>query len=304
MSTNNFHHAAIIGKTSINNQISTAEIRNYSAVLRQIIDCIKNTNAKVSIESNTAINLALTDLPTLPMPELAETCDVAIVVGGDGTMLNAARQLANLNVQLPLIGVHQGRLGFMVDITMENLQVALPAMLKGQYIKDIRHLMRAQIINDKKIQFDSLALNDVAIHRGCISGIIELRVEVDGHFVCTQRADGIVVSSATGSSAYALSAGGALMHPTVSGWIIVPVAPHRLSSRPIVLNDNSTVQLEVLGYRPATVSCDAQEHGELTANSHVLIRRAKQTVCLLHPKGWSYFDTLREKLHWNKEGSS
>lgn len=300
MHTKQFHHAAIIGKPIPDNPLSAAELSTYTAVLQQVADCVARSNVRVSIESNTAAYLGHSSLPALSMPELAQQCDVAIVVGGDGTMLGAARHVASLNAQLPLIGVNQGRLGFMVDITLQTLATTLPAMLQGDYVQDQRHLLHAQVLHNEHIVLDSLALNDVAINRGSIAGMIELRVEVDGHFVCNQRADGMVVSSATGSSAYALSAGGALMHPAVAGWIIVPVAPHTLSSRPIVLNDNSTVQLEVLGHRPATVSCDAQAHGQLTEGSRVLIQRANQTVCLLHPNGWSYFDTLREKLHWNK----
>lgn len=303
MHTNQFHHAAIIGKPVPDSPLSAAEFNAYTAVLQQVADCAARCRVQVSIESQTATHLGLTHLPTLPMHELAQTCDVAIVVGGDGTMLGAARQLASLNTQLPLIGVNQGRLGFMVDITADTLATTLPDMLHGKYIEDTRYLLQAQVVQNEQVLFESLALNDVAINRGSISGIIELRVEVDGHFVCNQRADGMVVSSATGSSAYALSAGGALMHPAVAGWIIVPVAPHTLSSRPIVLSDNSRIQLEVLGHRQASVSCDAQAHTQLTQGSRVLIERANQTVRLLHPNSWNYFDTLRTKLHWNTGGN-
>lgn len=303
MHTNQFHHAAIIGKPVPDSPLSTVELLAYTDVLQQVANCVARANVQVSIEHSTAHHLGLTQLPAIPIHTLAQTCDVAIVVGGDGTMLGAARQLASLNSQLPLIGVNQGRLGFMVDITTETLESTLPDMLRGKYIEDTRHLLRAQVVQNKKIQFESLALNDVAINRGSISGIIELRVEVDGHFVCNQRADGMVVSSATGSSAYALSAGGALMHPAVAGWIIVPVAPHTLSSRPIVLSASSRVQIEVLGHRQASVSCDAQAHTQLTQGSRVLIERATQNVRLLHPNNWNYFDTLREKLHWNKGGN-
>ena len=141
----------------------------------------------------------------------------------------------------------------------------------------------------------------MTINRESTSGMIELRVEVDGHFVCNQRADGLIVATSTGSTAYALSAGGPLMHPSIAGWVLVPIAPHTLSNRPIVISQNSCIRIEVVSPRDATANFDAQTHyAPLQPGQCVQIRRSGQSVRFLHPLNWNYFDTLREKLHWNK----
>ena len=231
--------------------------------------------------------------------EIGMRADAAIVVGGDGTMLNAARHLARHHV--PLVGINQGRLGFMTDIALDQVDSILPSMLRGAYSEDVRHLLHAQVLQGDSIVFESLALNDVTINRESTSGMIELRVEVDGHFVCNQRADGLIVATSTGSTAYALSAGGPLMHPSIAGWVLVPIAPHTLSNRPIVISQNSCIRIEVVSPRDATANFDAQTHyAPLQPGQCVQIRRSGQSVRFLHPLNWNYFDTLREKLHWNK----
>ena len=145
-------------------------------------------------------------------------------------------------------------------------------------------------------------MNDVVVNRGATSGMVELRVEVDGRFVANQRADGLIVSTSTGSTAYALSAGGPLLHPRVPGWVLAPIAPHMLSNRPIVLSDRSVVSLELVAGRDASASFDTQSLARIEHGDRILVRRAEHQVRFLHPLGWSYYDTLRRKLHWN-EGS-
>ena len=254
----------------------------------------------MSIETQIARHTGLNQhYPTLDMSELAQQCDVAVVVGGDGTMLGVARQLAGSG--LPLIGVNQGQLGFMTDVALEQVDSLLPPMLRGAYTRDWRHLLHAQVFKSDAQVFESLALNDVTINRESTSGMIELRVEVDGHFVCNQRADGLILATSTGSTAYALSAGGPLLHPDVGGWVLVPIAPHTLSNRPIVLSKNSCVHIRIVNPRTASANFDGQTHcAPLQQGDSVQIRRAEQAVCFLHPTHWNYFDTLREKLHWNK----
>ncbi|MDO4794832.1 MAG: NAD kinase [Brachymonas sp.] len=268
--------------------------------LQRVAQCIVAAGSRLSIEKQIAQYTGLDqDYPTLAIADMAQQCDVAVVVGGDGTMLGVARQLAGSG--LPLIGINQGRLGFMTDIALDQVEHLLPPMLRGACIQDQRHLLHAQVLKQGAQVFESLALNDVTINRESTSGMIELRVEVDNHFVCNQRADGLILSTATGSTAYALSAGGPLLHPEVGGWVLVPIAPHTLSNRPIVLSKHSQVHIQIVNPRAATANFDAQTHyAPLQQGDSVLIRRAEQAVCFLHPTHWNYFDTLREKLHWNK----
>ncbi len=170
---------------------------------------------------------------------MGNTCDLALVVGGDGTMLGIGRQLAQYGV--PLVGINQGRLGFITDIPLEAYRDKLQAILHGEFEEDARSLMAASVWRDGRCVFEATALNDVVVNRGGAASMIELRVEVDGHFVANQRADGLIIASSTGSTAYALSAGGPLLHPAIDGWVMAPIAPHTLSNRPIVLPAHSEV---------------------------------------------------------------
>jgi NAD+ kinase len=151
--------------------------------------------------------------------------------------------------------------------------------------------------------FDALAMNDVVVNRGAISGMVELRVEVNGHFVANQRADGLIIATPTGATAYSLSAGGPLLHPSIPGWVLVPIAPHTLSNRPIVLSDQAEVAIEIVAGRDASANFDMQSLASLLHGDRITVRRSKHSVRFLHPRGWSYFDTLRRKLHWNEGGS-
>ena len=204
---------------------------------------------------------------------------------------------------MPLIGINQGRLGFITDIALEGYQATLTPMLEGLYEVDQRPLMHAKVWRDGVCVFDALAMNDVVVNRGATSGMVELRVEVDGHFVANQRADGLIIASPTGSTAYALSAGGPVLHPSLSGWALVPIAPHTLSNRPIVLADPGEIAVELVSGRDASANFDMQSLAKLLHGDRITVRRSQHQVTFLHPKGWSYFDTLRKKLHWNEGGA-
>jgi len=223
------------------------------------------------------------------------------VVGGDGTMLGVGRRLAPF--QVPLIGINQGRLGFITDIALDRYAETLSAMLAGAYEVDDRSLMQAQVMRAGQCVFSALAMNDVVVNRGATSGMVELRVEVDGHFVANQRADGLIIATPTGSTAYALSAGGPMLHPSTPGWVLVPIAPHTLSNRPIVLSHTSEIAIEIVSGRDASANFDMQSLATLMHGDRIVVRRSEHSVRFLHPKGWTYFDTLRHKLHWNEGGS-
>jgi NAD+ kinase len=229
--------------------------------------------------------------------------DLAVAVGGDGTMLAAARQLATLDV--PVIGINQGRLGFITDIALDDFESVLAPMLRGEFVSEHRHLLHGEVIRtnaagQNETVFSAIAMNDVVVNRGATAGMVELSITVNGKFVAKQRADGLIISTPTGSTAYALSAGGSLLHPSLAGWILAPIAPHNLSNRPIVLPDDCEIVIDLLSDREASANFDMQSLANLEQGDRVVVRRAAHAAQFLHPLGWNYFDTLRHKLHWNE----
>ena len=284
-----FKKIAIIGKPGATGIVGS---------LTQLADFLQEAGIAVLFEAETARNIDREDATGLTPDQIGEEADAAIVVGGDGTMLGIARQLAPYNV--PLIGINQGRLGFMTDIPAEGMLPLLAEMLAGQLESEKRSLLEGAVLRNGEIIFRGLAFNDVVVARGSGSGMVELRVTVDGHFMYNQRSDGLIVSTPTGSTAYALSAGGPLLHPSLGGVVLVPIAPHALSNRPIVLPDSGEISIEVMAGRDCSVNFDMQSLASLEHHDCILIRRSAHSATFLHPRGWSYYDTLREKLHWNE----
>ena len=284
-----FRHVALIGKY---------QAQGSRSVLEGIAHFLNAQGCDVAIEKDTASNTGLTQFPILDVVAIGAQCDLALVVGGDGTMLGIGRLLAKFGV--PLIGINQGRLGFITDIAFEDYQTVLAPMLRGDFEEDRRWMMQAQVMRDGRCVFNATAMNDVVVNRGATSGMVELRVEVDGRFVANQRADGLIIASPTGSTAYALSAGGPLMHPSIAGWILVPIAPHTLSNRPIVLSDTGEITVEIVAGRDASANFDMQSLASLMLGDRITVKRSEYQMRFLHPRGWSYFDTLRKKLHWNE----
>ncbi len=287
-----FHHVALIGK------YHGANAGSSRVILEEIAHFLAAQGCDVALERDTAQSSGIAHYGALDVDAIGAQCDLALVVGGDGTMLGFGRQLARYGV--PLIGINQGRLGFITDIALEHYRSVLPPMLQGDYEEDHRSLMHAKVWRDGHCVFDTLAMNDVVVNRGATSGMVELRVEVDGHFVANQRADGLIIATPTGSTAYALSAGGPLLHPSIPGWVLVPIAPHTLSNRPIVLADPVEIAIEVVAGRDASANFDMQSLASLLHGDRITVRRSQHHVRFLHPRGWSYFDTLRRKLHWNE----
>jgi NAD+ kinase len=284
-----FRHVALIGKY---------HAQGSRSALEDIANFLGTQGCEVAIEQDTASNTGLTQFPTLDTAGIGAHCDLALVVGGDGTMLGIGRLLAQFGI--PLVGINQGRLGFITDIAFEGYQNTLIPMLRGEYEEDRRWMMQAKVVRDGRCVFSATAMNDVVVNRGATSGMVELRVEVDGRFVANQRADGLIIASPTGSTAYALSAGGPLLHPSIAGWVLAPIAPHTLSNRPIVLSDSGEIAIEVVAGRDASANFDMQSLASLLHGDRITVRRSEHQMRFLHPKGWSYFDTLRKKLHWNE----
>ncbi|MDR3371198.1 NAD kinase [Rhodoferax sp.] len=291
-----FQLVALFGKYQTSS--SSAAIASSRAALEAVTHFLNAQGCDVVLEADTASNMDMVGYPALTMKQIGEQCDLGMVVGGDGTMLGIGRQLASFGV--PLIGINQGRLGFITDIPYDSFETCLSKMLRGDYVEDHRSLMNGRVMRDGHCVYTAMALNDVVVNRGATSGMVELRVEVDGHFVANQRADGLIIASPTGSTAYALSSGGPLLHPSIPGWVMVPIAPHTLSNRPIVLANTSHIAIEIVAGRDASASFDQQSLASLMHGDRIEVTRSNHHVRFLHPKGWSYFDTLREKLHWNE----
>ncbi len=302
--TSRFAHVALIGRYPSSGRSQGGSLQDS---IEAIAGFLGSQGCRVSIaqlengsETEDAPQLS-TRWPTLTVPQIGAQCDLGLVVGGDGTMLGIGRQLAQFN--LPLIGINHGRLGFVTDIRLENYEAVLTPMLAGEFEEEHRSLMHGQVMREGRCVFDALAMNDVVVNRGATSGMVELRVSVGHHFVANQRADGLIIASPTGSTAYALSAGGPLLHPAIPGWVLVPIAPHTLSNRPIVLPDADEISIELVAGRDASANFDMQSLASLTLGDRIVVRRSELRVRFLHPTGWSYFDTLRRKLHWNEGGS-
>lgn len=289
-----FRHAALVGKY---------QARGIRAVLEDVAHLLVRAGLDVSLEADTALNTGMTDYPALSIKEIGQQCDVAIVLGGDGTMLAIARELARFNI--PLIGINQGRLGFITDIQLKDVATAVPLILSGQYEEEHRAMLEGAVLRphsggELEAIYEDFAINEVVVSRGATAGMVEVRAEVDGQFIANYRADGLIVASPTGSSAYAMSAGGPILHPALGGWVIVPIASHTLSNRPIVIPDTGTVTIEIVAGRDASMNFDMQSLASLLHGDRVTVRRSAYTVRFLHPQGWNYYATLRRKLRWNE----
>ena len=297
--TTKFQHVALIGKYQAASASSSGD--STREALEAIAHFLELQGCEVSLEAETARNTGLVRYPALSVDDIGKRCDLGLVVGGDGTRLGIGRRLARYGT--PLIGINQGRLGFITDIPFDAYKATLPSMLQGEYEEDFRPLMHAKVVRDERVVFDALAMNDVVVNRGATSGMVELRVEVGGRLVANQRADGLIIASPTGSTAYSLSAGGPMLHPSIPGWVLVPIAPHTLSNRPIVLSDATEVAVEVVSGRDASANFDMQSLASLLHGDRILVNRSEHRVKFLHPRGWNYFATLRKKLRWNEGGS-
>jgi NAD+ kinase len=263
-----------------------------------IVDYLQGAGYRVVFEAETAAHLGLAGIEAMNVADIGATACAAIVMGGDGTMLGIARQLAPYDV--PLIGINQGRLGFMTDIPTERMIPVLDDILHGKSKAEKRTLLEGRVMRAGVMITCGLAVNDVVVARGAGAGMVELKVTVDGHFMYNQRSDGLIIATPTGSTAYALSAGGPLLHPSLSGIVLVPIAPHALSNRPIVVPDSSEIVIEIVSGRDVSVNFDMQTFASLAHGDQITISRSPNRITFLHPEGWSYYDTLREKLHWNE----
>ena len=282
-----FRHAALVGKH---------QAEGIRPVLEDIATFLAQQGLKVSLERQTALSTKVDVNGALSPAEIGAQCDLAIVVGGDGTMLGIARELARYDV--PLVGINQGRLGFITDVPVDHVREALEPLIAGDFEEEHRAMLEGEVWRDGRRIFEGLSMNDVVVSRGAMAGMVELRVDIGDEFVANLRADGLIIASPTGSTAYALSAGGPILHPGIAGFVLVPIASHTLSNRPIVLPDAGVIRIEIVAGKDASANFDMQGVTSLLHGDQVRVRRSEHRVRFLHPRGWSYYATLRRKLRW------
>ena len=263
--------------------------------LQTLAGYLQQIGTDIRLDEGIADLLGDSGHPVLTRSGLAQDCDLAIIVGGDGTLLNAARSLAEADTAV--LGVNLGRLGFLVDVSPDEMTHQLDQIMAGNFSQEDRSLLHATVSRDGQVLTENTALNDVIVHKRDIARMIELDTWIDGHFLNTNRSDGLIVATPTGSTAYALSGGGPIVHPRLAAITLVPICPHTLSNRPVVIDDASIIEIVLHeGTLEATVSCDGQVSQPLQAGDHVTVRKHSHALRLLHPTDHEYFTVLRLSL--------
>jgi NAD+ kinase len=282
-----FSRVALIGK-------NTPEIADSLRALRRFL---RERGCEVRVERETAARIGDGE-GAASYEEIGAFADLAMVLGGDGTMLAAARSLARYKV--PLGGVNQGRVGFMTDIALQDMQASVGAMLDGRYSIEERALLDAEILRGATRVLHTVALNEAVVGKGTQGRLIEVEVRIDGEYVYALRADGLIVATPTGSTAYALSAQGPILQPGVAAFALVPLNPHVLSARPVSVSDRSVIEIVLLRALDARAHFDGFALTELVQGDRLLLKRSADAIRFVHPPGYSYFAMLREKLSWSE----
>ena len=285
-----FKTIALIGKYN-SPEIATPVLK--------LADFLAKRGITVMIDQFTGAHIGNSPYPVRALEAMGREADLAIVLGGDGTMLNIARSFAPFDVAL--VGVNQGRLGFLTDISLDTMHETISAILDGEYVTEDRMLLQGEVVRCGKSEIDVLAFNDMVVSKGVEGNMVEIEVRIDGEFIYHQRSDGLIAATPTGSTAYALSAGGPIVHPSLSLISLIPVSPHTLSNRPIVVNAGRTIEIIVHSDSDARAHFDSHSHCVLAQGDRVVVRRYSHTISLLHPVGHSYYRMLREKLNWNRD---
>ena len=268
---------------------------------RALIDYLHRRGCAYHLDTGCTAAVPEAAVPGRECQALAASCQLVIVVGGDGTLLRAARMLVDHDVRL--LGINLGRVGFLTDVSHREMTASLDAILAGRFQEEARFLLHAVAVRQGVALAESDALNDVVVQKGNVARLIQLDTFVDDRFVSSQRSDGLIVSTPTGSTAYALSGGGPLLHPALNAIALVPICPHTLSNRPIVVGADSRVEIVVSPdqHTCALLTCDGENVMELAVGDRVVVRKKGRGIRLIHPPDHDYFATLRTKLHWAKE---
>jgi NAD+ kinase len=272
-----------------------------SESLSTLIAHLARHSRTVLLDAESTTRITNGDLPRLARDDLGAACDLIIVLAGDGTLLGAARALVRHDV--PLVGVNLGRLGFLTDISPVEIADRLDEILAGRFTEERRYLLEAKVVTPEGDTETLLALNEVVAHKCNIARLVELETFIDGRLMSRQRCDGMVVATPTGSTAYALSAGGPIIQSDLEAMVLVPIAPHTLTSRPVVVSADCTVEMRVGTPLDdeVQITCDGQLGRGLDIDDRLFIRRHPHALKLIHPTSYDYFSTLRAKLYWGRE---
>ena len=284
-----FKRIALIGRSGHQQATET---------IARLVDYLRAEGLEIWVVDDIASIDGFSDLPHCTLEHIGQKVDLAIVVGGDGSLLGASRALANFGT--PVLGINRGTLGFLTDIRPSEAIEKVGQALLGQFTEEKRWLNSVEVIRDEQIIAQATALNDVVLHKGQSARMLGFDLCIDDQFVYSSRSDGLIVSTPTGSTAYALSAGGPIMHPKLNALVLVPMFPHTLNARPIVVPAGCVVSVTVTEKHQALpqVSCDGQTHISLLLGDRVLIRQSEEQLTLLHPPGYSYYEVCRSKLQW------
>jgi NAD+ kinase len=271
--------------------------------LQSLYQFLFEQHKSVVIESETAASNGIHHIPTVLESQFGYDCDLIIVVGGDGSLLTAAHNAVNFNV--PMIGINRGRLGFLTDINPAEFQQKLLAVFKGDYWEEERFLLTLHLCtrNNKQVLATDHAVNDVVLKQGSIPHMLEFEIYINHQFVCKELSDGLIIATPTGSTAYALSGGGPILHPQLNAIVLMPMFSHTLSSRPIVVDGESEISILLTknNKEAATLRCDGQNMLNPTFEHNIKIKKKQQPLRLIHPKDYDYFETLRTKLGWGRK---
>lgn len=273
-----------------------SEAAYYS--LQRLILFLQKRGLEILIDEETAQSAPVSKLPRVDRESIADLCDLVIVVGGDGSLLSSARAMCRTGV--PLLGINRGRLGFLTDISPDEIEARVGAVLDGEYLLEKRFLLDCKVLRDGQAIGLGTALNDVVLHPGQYIRMIEFELYIDDEFVYRQRSDGLIISTPTGSTAYALSVGGPIMHPQLDAVVVVPLNPHTLSSRPIVINGSSKIKVVIGDQREVNphVTCDGQTHVVTKERDEIWVEKHPNALTLVHPKDHDFYEVCRSKLGW------
>lgn len=272
---------------------------SIAAPLAVLYDYLKQHRYKVIIAKDSVRFINGTELESCPVETLGQHCDLVIAVGGDGTFLAAVRAIVAYDI--PIIGINLGRLGFLVDISPNELPDKLHRILQGHYTEEKRYLLRTKIIRDDQVIHEETAVNEVVVHRWVTPSMIEIVTKIDNVFLNSQRSDGLIISTPTGSTAYSLSAGGPILYPSLNALVLVPLNPHTLSNRPIVIADTAEIEITFCQTKQinALVTCDHIEIPKVLISDKIVIKKEPKPIRILHPEGHDFFYILRNKLNWS-----
>ena len=292
MSSSHYHHVGIV--SFVDKALITDTVSKLTRFL-------SSKGISICVESETFFDETIENLNLCSRTDMREMCDLIVVVGGDGSLLFAARDFADSDI--PILGVNRGRLGFLTDIAPSELEDRVADVLSGNYVATRRFLLEAELVRDGEVIAENIALNDVVMQPTGSIRMIEFSLKIDDQYVYTQRSDGLIISTPTGSTAYALSGGGSIVHPTLEAINLVPINPHTLSNRPIIVNANSEIKVKIEEHNAVDtqVVCDGQIYMYAERGDIVCVRRKAKGIKLLHPVEHDFYATCRSKLKWANE---